>query len=284
MKFKFFILLFFLSFLIIGCGYGGNNTTNVTNPTTVYLSGDTVTALESGDSNISFSDGYKGYCIEWGEHSAEQNDTYYVDNSFKIVNKVTGEDVSNHIKTFFVYFYENATKNTIVTQHIIWKFTDNKEFSQFRANKELYYAILDKSTSTIVPNSGVLKVDNTTEMVYTFKVFKAKFLEYQDYFGYNIFFRNITDNTIKENNTIVNKTDATNNTPYNNDSLIKFNNTILLKEDNHNTSYILNKDDTIKDFKTNISNHVCGRYMEWIWGWIIILAILTLLLYPYKKK
>ena len=51
----------------------GNNTTVVDNPTAAYIvSNETVVTLEDGDSNIQFSDGYKGYCIEWGEHSAEE--------------------------------------------------------------------------------------------------------------------------------------------------------------------------------------------------------------------
>lgn len=213
------VIILLLLLLTISAVSAGNNTTTVDNPTEYHTNLDTVTALESGDSNISFSDNYKGYCIEWGEHSAEQGDKYYVQDHFVIINKETGEDVSNHIKTFFVYFYNESQKNPIVTQHIIWKFTDNKEFSQFRANKELYNAILDKSATTSVPDTGFIQINSTTKMVFDFKVFLAKIVEYQNYFGYNIFF----ENDIQINNTTINETMNYTNTILNNNTNIKDN-------------------------------------------------------------
>lgn len=149
------ILIFAILVITISPVMAGNNTTVVDNPTQ-YLSDEPMTeALESGDSNISFSDGYKGYCIEWGEHSAEKGDKFYVHD----------EDVDNNIKTFFVYFYEESQRDVIATQHMIWKFTDNKQFSKF--NQTLYEKIIEKSATVKVPNDGVLKVNDTTEMVYS---------------------------------------------------------------------------------------------------------------------
>lgn len=250
------IIILLLLLLTISAVSAGNNTTTVDNPTEYYSDLDTVTALESGDSNISFSDGYKGYCIEWGEHSAEQGDKYYIQDHFVIINKETGEDVSNHIKIFFVYFYNESQKNPIVTQHIIWKFTDNKEFSQFRANKELYYAILNKSATTTVPDKGYIQINNTTKMVFDFKVFLAKVVEYQNYFGYNIFFENITYTTNETTN-------ITNNTS-NNQTNIKNNNTIynpIAKNITTSTSTYTKLDENSKKCGYEIWSLLCAIFL-----------------------
>lgn len=184
------LLIFAILAITISPVMAGNNTTNVDNPTQ-YISDEPMTeALESGDSNISFSDGYKGYCIEWGEHSAEKGDKFYI----------YDEDVDNNIKTFFVYFYEESQRDVIATQHMIWKFTDDKQFSRF--NQTLYEKIIEKSATVKVPNDGVLKINDTTEMVYSFRNFISNINEYQNYFAYKIYFRNITlQNNLTQNST-----------------------------------------------------------------------------------
>lgn len=184
------LLIFAILAITISPVMAGNNTTDVDNPTQ-YISDEPMTeALESGDSNISFSDGYKGYCIEWGEHSAEKGDKFYI----------YDEDVDNNIKTFFVYFYEESQRDVIATQHMIWKFTDDKQFSRF--NQTLYEKIIEKSATVKVPNDGVLKINDTTEMVYSFRNFISNINEYQNYFAYKIYFRNITlQNNLTQNST-----------------------------------------------------------------------------------
>ena len=184
---KIIILLIIFIIASLSTVSAGNNTTIIDYPTVHIEDTETVVALESGDSNISFSDGYKGYCIEWGEHSAEAGNDFYVHN-----------DVDNNIKTFFVYFYKESQRDVIATQHMIWKFTDNKQFSRF--NQTLYDQIIAKAKTVQVPNDGTLKINNTTEMVFSFKNFVSPIEEYQNYFGYKIFFRNITDDLL-ENST-----------------------------------------------------------------------------------
>lgn len=221
MKLKALILLAILV-MAVSPVIAGNNTTPVDNPTQ-YISDDPMTeALESGDSNISFSDGYNGYCIEWGEHSAEKGDKFYIHDS----------DVDNNIKTFFVYFYEESQRDVIATQHMIWKFTDNKQFSRF--NQTLYDKIVEKAKTVQVPNDGTLKINNTTEMVYSFRNFISNINEYQNYFGYRIYFRNITPETnLTANSTTTNtstpnpsnqtevKANTTQNATYNKEEIAK---------------------------------------------------------------
>lgn len=242
-----------LIFFILSTVSAGNNTTEIPNPTNHIENTSTVIALEDGDSNISFSDGYKGYCIEWGEHSATTGEKFYLNN-----------EVDNNIKTFFVYFYDEAQKDVITTQHMIWKFTDNKQFSRF--NQTLYEKIITKAKTVKVPNDGILKISNTTEMVFNFRNFIAQYEEYQNYFGYKIYFRNITnDNTTHLNETTINN--STNTTYKFNNFLPKnqFNKTIIKKYNKSINSSIIN-------------NHICGASFKWIFSWIIILLSLCLIL------
>ena len=191
------ILIFAILVITVSPVMAGNNTTDVDNPTHYILDEPMTEALESGDSNISFAGGYNGYCIEWGEHSAEKGDRFYVHDG----------DVDNNIKTFFVYFYEESQRDVIATQHMIWKFTDDKQFSRF--NQTLYEKITEKAKTVQVPNDGVLKVNDTTEMVYSFRNFISNFNEYQNYFGYKIYFRNITPTNNLTDNSTVNQTGST---------------------------------------------------------------------------
>lgn len=254
--------IFFIIILLMltSTVFAGNNTTEVDHTTEYKTDLPTIKAIESGDSNISFQDNYKGYCIEWGEHSAEAGDEFYISDTSGLINKETHEDVSNHIKTFFVYFYKESQQNPIVTQHIIWKFTDNKEFSQFKANKELYNAILEKSSQTKVPDTGFLQVDNDTQMFFDFKIFISRFLEYQNYFGYNIFFKNITN----INNIAINETT--------NQTIEPLINETIVQDKNSTTNSI------VKNVTTSTSIYTMDKNKTGYEVWSLICAIFLVLL------
>lgn len=255
MKLKIFMLFLFL--ILLGTVSAGNNTTEIDNPTFHYESNNrTLTALESGDSNISFSDGYKGYCIEWGEHSAEIGDKFYVNH-----------DVDNNIKTFFVYFYDNAQKDVVATQHMIWKFTDNKEFSRF--NQTLYNQIIEKSSTTKVPNHGYRIINNTTKMVFDFKTLISQWEEYQNYFAYKIIFE-----SIQNNDSLINNSNDTQQNISNNLSNIQYNESTSIKE------IIFNDSSTSEDTKIIINpNHTTGNEIKILFGSLVLLFIAILLLY-----
>lgn len=87
------VLLFLFIIGSLSVISAGNNTTTVDNVHIHYEDGEMVQALESGDSNISFSNDFKGYCIEWSEKSAEKGDSFYIYNN-----------VDNRIKVFFCLF------------------------------------------------------------------------------------------------------------------------------------------------------------------------------------
>lgn len=266
MKKILFILLIF--FLTIGAVSAGNNTTEIEHPTSYQSDLETVTALESGDSNISFSNGYKGYCIEWGEHSAEENETFYVDDTSKIINKQTHEDVSNYLKVMFLFFYNKTQENPIATQHMIWKFTDNKQFSKFDRN--WYNDIVIVGNVIQVPDYGTVPLNSTHQMVFEFKTFVAKINEYQNYFGYKFYIEKISSNeSIQINNSTVNNNTTLLLNISLNETDIQFNTTSDIKKEKKivlSTSSILKK-------------HITGAPLKWFFGWIVILLIIILLCY-----
>lgn len=249
------LILILLILLIIPCVSAGNNTTSIDHPTVHIEDSQTVTALESGDSNISFSDGYKGYCIEWGEHSAEKGEKFYVDPTSKIINKETNVDVSNYIKVMFLFFHDEAQKNVIATQHMIWKFTNNKQFSKF--NETWYNNIVKVGDCVKVPDSCVFKINATHECFFSFKTFTAGINEYQNYFGYKFIVREIAPCptiNITENSTNQNTTNYQNNQSLNQ----------------------LNKQ-SIKKSLIQPSTYRCGNNC-WLLGCVVIMIIGILLL------
>lgn len=255
MKKLIFILLIF--FLTMGIASAGNNTTAIDHPTVHVEDSQTVTALESGDSNISFSDGYKGYCVEWGEHSAEAGEKFYVH-----------DEIDNNIKTFFVYFYPESQRDVIATQHMIWKFTDNKQFSKFDRN--WYNDIVIVGNVIQVPDYGTVPLNSTHQMVFEFKTFVAKINEYQNYFGYKFYIEKISSNeSIQINNSTVNNNTTLLLNISLNETDIQFNTTSDIKKEKKivlSTSSILKK-------------HITGAPLKSVFGWIVILLIIILLCY-----
>lgn len=268
-----FIIIFLLTITAVSAG---NNTTIIDNPIEQKIDGPTIEAIEGGDSNISFQNGFKGYCIEWGEHSAEKNDIFYIKNTSYTINKETHEDVSNYLKVFFICFYNEAQKDPITTQHMIWKFTDNKQFSRF--NQTLYEKIVEKSNIVSIPDKGTFQINDTHKIIFEFQTFVSKYIQYQNYFGYKILFELIQNNssgqiTQKPFNNI---TQPSLNISFNKTN-IGFNKTPIKKHEKYtvqSTSIHSNNSFGIK--------YCCGKSPQYLFYTIFFL--LGLLFLNYKKK
>ena len=96
-----------------------------------------------------------------------------------IRNDNTGQDVSNYIKVFFTYYYENTQSNNlthrgepvdqvIYNQHIIWYFTNNFTSPVTDNSTELLNNIINTAQKIRIPDNGVLRINDTTEMRYSF--------------------------------------------------------------------------------------------------------------------
>ena len=163
-----------------------------------------VLAREDGHVNITFDNGYNGYCINYGEHEAKTGQEYSVKDTTYATNKNSGESVGNYLKTYFVDYYEDAMRNDIVTQHTIWHFTD--DFNGWRIDPLLIENIKSTASTKTIPDSGAVRqINNTTEAVFDFQVLSSDKSGHQNFFAYKITYRDI----IKD---IINNTNSSNDT------------------------------------------------------------------------
>lgn len=240
-------LLFILLVVSLGTVAAENNTT--------------ITAIESGDSNISFKDGYKGYCAEWGEHSAEEGQKFYVQDSSKINN-------SNYLKTMFLFFYNQTQKDIYATQHMVWKFTDEKQFSRF--NQSWYNQIIDVGNKYVIPDSGKIPINQTHYFSFDFKAFTPFIDEYQNFFAYQFLIKQIINNsTIQISNSTIN------------------NSSVLLPNYQNNNGYIqydgVYNIDSIKDVDIPTSNTTLNAKKTGIWILGCIIIMLTIIWVANKR-
>ena len=259
------ILIFSLSVV-----YAGNNTTVVDplQPRTIDGSPNQVEASEDGHFNITFSDGYNGYCLEYGEKEATKGDKFYVVDTDYAVNNNNNEKIGNYLKTFFIDYYDVAMTDKVATQHYIWAFSDN--FTGWRINQTLVDYI--KAHPKDYPDEGVKKINNTTEMVYSFKVLLSEYLQYQNYFSYKIFFQNIT-----QNNQTPLENDTNNDTLHINQSSDSGNASNDVQINKYNDTYTSHSN-FLKHIR-EYTNHRTGNSL-----WIVICALVILCaVFIYRK-
>ncbi|WP_406531604.1 hypothetical protein [Methanobrevibacter sp.] len=174
--------------------------------------GETVKSKENGHFNITFDDGYNGYCINYGDHEAKVNDEFEVKDTTSAINNKNGESIGHYLKTFFVEFHDIAVKNKIDTQKIIWAFSDDFDF-----NKVLVQQIKDASVNLTIPDQGAIKIINeTTEAIFDFEVLGTSKNNHQNFFGYKITYRDIpvkveNNTTQKQENTTIPQQNITEN-------------------------------------------------------------------------
>ncbi len=180
-----------------------------------------VLAREDGHVNITFDNGYNGYCINYGEHEAKVGQEYSVKDTTYATNKNSGESVGNYLKVYFVDYYDDAMRNDIVTQHTIWHFTD--DFNGWRIDPILIENIKSTASTKTIPDTGAVRqINNTTEAVFDFQVLSSDKSGHQNFFAYKITYRDIvreiignatsSNSTASEDQNITNATENTTST------------------------------------------------------------------------
>jgi len=232
----FFIIL--ILFLVFPCVTAGNNTIEY-NTTLIQepVYDEIVIADEDGHFNTSFSNDYNGYCLEYGEKEAVKGDKFYVV-SMDYALSNTGEYIGDYLKTFFIDYHDIAIKDKIVTQHYIWTFSDN--FHSWRINQSLVDYI--KENPKHYPNDGIIKLNDTTGLKYSFRIFLSEYEHHQNYFAYQFDLMNITNNIIQNNNISSNNTQINiNNSNFNQSINFTFENKKIIKKIKNNEKIYLNK-------------------------------------------
>ena len=153
---------------------------------------------DNGYLNISFDDGYNGYCINYGQAGAEVGDNFKVKNTSAAINNKNDNEIGNYIKILFVDYYDYIINNPEGTQKIIWSFSDNYE----RGNKTIINEIIDIAKSgRVISNHGEEKIlNNTTKVIFDFEVLDSAKGWAQNFFGYKLTYKNITNNILGDTN------------------------------------------------------------------------------------
>ncbi len=255
--------------------------------------GEEVRATQSGNYNITFDDGYNGYCINLGDAAAEYNDLFTVQNTSLAVNHNTGEPVGNYIKTFFVEFYDIAVSDKYKAQEVIWAFTDNFTFY----DQDLLEEIKEKSLEKIIPDHGAVKrINNTAEAIFDFEVLDSQKQSSQNFFGYKIRYNAINEGGLgavePENNTTVPEnnitTPETNTTPEENKTIPENNITtpennmtnITVPYDENGDSPIPSESDE-KYVSQNLIKHATGNEILII---VLVVILAGLIIIRYKRN
>lgn len=257
-----------------------------------------VIATSEGYQNITFDDGYNGYCANKYLKDADIGDEFIVQDTSKLVNPNYNESVGNYLKILFVDHYDYVMTNQLTATLAVWEFTDNPYKTD--SYLEIIPAILTEAQNgrTIPDHGEIKKINNTTEAIFDFECLQSTDDETQNFFGYKITHReilteimnstgmmeNVVPNETQENNTTTtnNETQENNKTTEN-----KTENNITPSNNADNPSEVMNKDvdNGNLEKENNIQNpinlikHTTGNNMAIGLGLLLFLTILLIIKY-----
>ena len=161
--------------------------------------------------NISFNDGYNGYCINKGQAGAKIGDGFTVKDTSAAINNNNKNEIGNYLKILFVEFYDYIIKNPRETQKIIWSFSDDYKYG----DKEIINEIKNIAKSgRVISDHGEEKIiNNTTKVIFDFEVLDSDKKGAQNFFGYKLTYKNILNNILGDKN------DNTNNETIKNETI-----------------------------------------------------------------
>ena len=176
--------------------------------------------LAKGKGNdIKFSDGYRGFRLDYSKPAASPGDEFKSVSASKASN-------SNKLKHAVVQCYRQDCVNEIgsVMASVI------KSGSHSKVSES-------GSDSQKQSDNGVIKINNETEAVFSFEVLKSVSGNESDYFAYTVSFKSVgaAGGDMNETNNLTNTTNATNKTNNTNNTNI----TAIAQPDNGTNSTFL---------------------------------------------
>ncbi|MBP3371301.1 MAG: hypothetical protein J6L88_02120, partial [Clostridia bacterium] len=162
---------------------------------TAFAAGEYVTTRQAGYQNILFSNGYRGFCIDYHKDSARNGEGFIVAENTSIAdNNLTHEDISGLLKAMFVHCFDTVfvksgntyvIRNAETVQFAIWKLTDDLNFNDQQA-----YALVDAVKAydgPEIPDHGyTLYLENGDEVIFDFIVVTPKNSNTQNFFAYKL--------------------------------------------------------------------------------------------------
>lgn len=156
-----------------------------------------VTAVTEGNSNVLFSNGYRGYCIDMNMHYADIGDVFEEADTSLATSNIDGSDISAYLKALFVVKFDylfvsdgnggyelDFDKKDSLLPAIIWNFSDNRYIwgeQKTIADEIKAYA------GPAIPDVGyTITLDNGDVITFYFLVMHPEDQDTQDFFSYKI--------------------------------------------------------------------------------------------------
>ena len=168
---------------------------------------DTVTALEKEYRNVAFSNGFRGFCVDYGLEEALVGDQFTLQPSSAARNNASGEEISAYLKAVFTegfhYFFVKGndgvyaiTQDTWdLPQRACWHFSDGYESYWEDISPIVEAAKTAVEGGLVIPDSGYTKmVDETTEVTFEFALMETMKDGQQCFFAYAVSQRTVEQN------------------------------------------------------------------------------------------
>ena len=153
------------------------------------------TSLETGDRDVPFSNGYRGFCLDVNLKGAYKGNVFTASDSTSVAkSNQDNSDISQLLKALFTQCFENIfvsdgnggyqIKDTNLVQAVVWSFTDG----QYVWGEQKNIANVAKAYSgPEIPDNGyVRKLENGDTITFYFVVMSPQDAEQQDFFAYRI--------------------------------------------------------------------------------------------------
>ena len=256
----------------------------------------TSSTVNGGIRNISFTNGYNGYCINMSLHNAESGQTFTVTNTSNIINHLDGSNVGEYIKILFYNYWDIVNSDKTATSDAIWRFTDRTYIPYTGSDYDgpvvsllVTNVLSDYNNGLRVPDHGaVKKINETSEMVFDFISLISGSDSIQNYFGYKVTMQDITQNNTTNNTNITsNSTNTTGNNTNNNNTANSTNNNtdssnnITNSTNGNNTNSTMNNNTLVKNQNNKIGT---GLYNTGNPLYVLFAALMLLTALPFYRK
>ena len=154
-----------------------------------------VSALENGNTNVVFSNDYRGFCLDRDKSGAYSGDVFTPVNASTATSNIDGSNVSQKIKVLLtqcfdeLYIFDEASgyyilNDTNTVQGVVWHFTENQYV--WGVQKTLVEKVNAYTGPEIPDNGYVHTLSNGDTVTFYFLVMQTQKSNQQDFFAYKI--------------------------------------------------------------------------------------------------
>ncbi len=162
------------------------------------VSAEDFTATNSGFSNVTFSDGYRGFCIDASLSGAENGDTFTSAKNTSVADhNATKEDVSQKLKILITQclneifvsdgnggYVMDSLKADSSVQSAVWNITDDR---YVWGESKTFVEKVNAYSGPEIPDEGyMITLENGDTITFYFKVFEPQKSGQQSFFAYKI--------------------------------------------------------------------------------------------------